>query len=247
MKWMGVVAMAALIAGSCSPGSENALISDTSAAPASATAAAAAPSIEGLPSGEYKLDPAHSTLIFSASHLGFSNYTAQFTTFNADLKLDPANPADAVLAASVDPTSLWLSSPPAGFVDEIKGKNWIDASQFPQITFQSTTVSTAGENTANVAGNLTLHGVTKPIMLEVVFNGGYAGHQYEPNARLGFSARGAFKRSDFGIAYGIPAPGSNMGVSDEVKVTIEAEFTGPPWKDAPAVAPATPAATPPAN
>lgn len=238
MKWLAGVAMAALIAGSCSPESENALITDTSAAPASETAAAAAPSIEGLPAGDYKLDPTHSTLIFSASHLGFSNYTAQFTTFNADLKLDPANPGEAVLTASVDPASLWLPNPPAGFVDEIKGKDWIDALQFPQITFQSTTIAKTGENTANVAGNLTLHGVTKPIMLEVVFNGGYAGHQYEPNARLGFSARGTFKRSDFGIAYGIPSPGSNMGVSDEVKVTIETEFTGPPWKDAPPAPPA---------
>lgn len=76
-------------------------------------------------------------------------------------------------------------------------------------------------------GELTLHGITKPITLETIFNGGYAGHQYEPRARIGFSAHGAFKRSDFGIAYGIPEPGSNMGVFDDVEVIIEAEFTGP--------------------
>lgn len=238
MKWLSMVAMAALIAGSCSQKSDDALVSDTSAAPASETTVAAAPSIEGLPAGDYKLDPAHSTLIFSVSHLGFSNYTAQFTKFGADLKLDPANPNDAVLTARVDPASLWLPSPPEGFVDAIRGKDWIDASQFPEIAFKSTTVAKTSDNTANVAGDLTLHGVTKPIMLEMVFNGGYAGHQYEPMARLGFSAHGAFKRSDFGIAYGIPSPGSNMGVSDEVKVVIEAEFTGPPWKDAPPAAPA---------
>jgi len=60
------------------------------------------------------------------------------------------------------------------------------------------------------------------------YNGGYAVHPFEPNARVGFSAKGTLKRSDFGIAYGIPAPGTNMGVSDEVEITIESEFTGPP-------------------
>jgi polyisoprenoid-binding protein YceI len=101
-------------------------------------------------------------------------------------------------------------------------------------------VNVTGPNTAEVTGDLKLRGVIKPVTLQVTFNGGYAGHVYEPNARIGFSARGTFKRSDFGISYGIPEPGSNMGVSDEIAVTIEAEFTGPAWKDAPP-------ATPPAN
>ena len=69
--------------------------------------------------------------------------------------------------------------------------------------------------------------------LEVTYNGGYVGHPMDPNARIGFSAKGAFKRSDFGIAYGVPAPGTTMGVGDEVQVEIEAEFSGPPLKAAP--------------
>jgi len=70
--------------------------------------------------------------------------------------------------------------------------------------------------------------VTRPLALEARYNGGYASHPYEPHARVGFSAQGKFKRSDFGVSYGIPAPGSIMGVSDEVQVTLESEFTGPP-------------------
>ena len=242
MKWIGALAIAALIAGSCTEKKKE-LVSDTPAA-AQATQAAAItpPSAEGLPAGDYKLDPAHSTLIFSVSHLGFSNYTGQFSKFSAEMKLDPANPSTASLTATIDPTSLIQPAPPAGFREEILGKDWIDAIQFPAITFRSTAVTRQSENVAEVTGNLNLHGVSKPITLEMTFNGGYVGHQFEPNARVGFSAHGTFKRSDFGIANGIPGPGSNMGVSDEVKVMIEAEFTGPPWKDAPSPAPATPPA-----
>lgn len=246
MKWLGPAAMAVLIAGSCSEkGGDKALLTDPSPAVAAATETAAAPtpatpeaSTDGIPAGDYKLDPAHASLVFTVSHLGFSNYTAQFGKFSADLKLDPANPGAATLNATVDPASLQLNSPPKGFLAELTGDQWINAKTFPQITFKTTHVAVTGRNAADVTGDLTLHGVTKPITLQTAFNGGYAGHVYEPNARIGFSAHGVFKRSDFGISQGVPEPGTNMGVSDEVSVRIEAEFTGPAWKDAPAATPA---------
>jgi polyisoprenoid-binding protein YceI len=244
LKWFGPAAMAVLIAGSCSEAArDKELLSDPSPAveaatePASTTAAIPEASTDGIPAGDYKLDPLHSTLIFSVSHLGFSNYTAQFNKFSADLKLDPANSGAAVLNATVDPASLQIPAPPAGFLDELKGDKWINVAQFPQITFRSTHIAVTGKNAADVTGDLTLHGVTRPVTLKITYNGGYAGHVYEPNARIGFSAQGVFKRSDFGIAYGIPEPGTTMGVSDEVTVRIEAEFTGPPLKDAPKPAP----------
>ena len=99
-------------------------------------------------------------------------------------------------------------------------------------------MAVTGKNAADVTGDLTLHGITRPVTLKMTYNGGYAGHVYEPNARIGFSAQGVFKRSDFGIDYGVPEPGSSMGVSDEISVRIEAEFIGPAWKDAPPAAPA---------
>ena len=79
-----------------------------------------------------------------------------------------------------------------------------------------------------INGELTLRGVTRPMVLDARFNGGYRGHPMDPNARIGFSATGVLKRSEFGITYGIPAPGTTMGVSDEVKVIVETEFSGPP-------------------
>ena len=76
-----------------------------------------------------------------------------------------------------------------------------------------------------ITGDLTLRGVTKPVVLEAVWDGGYKPNAMDPGGRVGFSAHGKFKRSGFGIRYGLPAPGAAMGVGDEVEVIIETEFT----------------------
>jgi len=231
-KWFGAVAVAAITVGACSEQAKEA----PAVAPApevAATPAASPPSIEGLPAGDYKIDPSHASLVFTVNHLGFSHYTAQFTRFTADLKLDPANPGAAQLFATVDPASISLPSPPDGFVAELTGEQWINAKAFPQMTFTSTGIAMTGPNTADVTGDFTLHGVTKPVTLAITFNGGWKGIPQDPHARIGFSAKGVLKRSDFGIASGVPAPGSTMGVSDEVTIAIEAEFTGPPMADQP--------------
>jgi len=207
------------------------------AAPA-APVAAAKPAPVNVPAGAYTLDKSHATLVFKVSHLGFSNYTAAFADFDAKLTFDPANPGASTVEATIDPKSLTLPHPPAGFVEELTGPQWLNAQQHPTITFKSTKVEVTGADTARITGDFSLHGVTKPVVLEAKFNGGYAGHPMDPHARIGFSATGKFKRSDFGIAFGIPAPGTTMGVSDEVAVAIEAEFSGPPLVTAPA-APAT--------
>jgi len=201
-------------------------------APAAALAAKPAPA--NVPAGAYTLDKTHASLVFTVNHLGFSHYTAAFADFDARLTFDPARPELTTLEATIDPRSLTLPAPPAGFKDELVGPQWLNAAQYPAITFKSTKVDVTGVNTARVTGDFTLHGVTKPVVLEVTFNGGYAGHPMDPQARAGFSATGTFKRSDFGIAYGVPAPGTTMGVSDEVAVEIETEFSGPPLVQKPA-------------
>jgi polyisoprenoid-binding protein YceI len=192
-----------------------------------AEAAAPAPPVEGLPAGEYKLDKTHASLIFRVSHLGFSFYTGKFATFDAKMTLDPANPAAATLEASVDPNSLVVDNPPPGFLDELKGPNFLDARANSLMTFKSTAIEKTGANTAKGTGDFTFRGVTKPVVFNVTFNGGYPGHQMDPNARVGFSGEGALKRGDFGMTYGIPAPGTTMGVADEVTFHLETEFTGP--------------------
>src|ERR1700730_8229295 len=105
----------------------------------------------------------------------------------------------------------------------------LDTAKFPKLIFSSESVRMTGAKSMDISGTLTLHGVTKPIILTAAYNGGYPGMpQMDPQARVGFSAHGSFKRSDFGITYGVPAPGTTMGVGDLVDFSIEAEFTGPP-------------------
>ena len=177
------------------------------------------------PAGQYYLDKAHTSVTFRVSHMGFSRYTARFARVDGRLQFDPAHPTAMRVEATLDPTSLALSTPPAGFHDQLMGKGWFEAARFPQISFRSTKVELTGPHAARVTGQLTLHGVTKPVVLQVTYNGGYPPASFDPGgARIGFSAQGVLKRSAFGISQGIPAPGSNLGVGDDVEIAIETEF-----------------------
>ncbi|HET9864061.1 MAG TPA: YceI family protein [Steroidobacteraceae bacterium] len=188
------------------------------------------PSTAAVPAGQYTVDKAHTSLIFRVSHLGFSTYTGRFTDVDAKLDFDPRNLAASRVEVSIDPRSIQADNAPSGFLQTLAGDAWLDADRFPEMTFRTKAVEVTGPKTFRIRGELTLHGVTRPVVLDARYNGGYASHPYEPNARVGFSATGTFKRSDFGVSYGIPAPGTTMGVSDEVKVLLESEFTGPPAK-----------------
>jgi polyisoprenoid-binding protein YceI len=183
-----------------------------------------------VPAGAYTVDKAHTSLIFRVSHLGFSTYTGRFTRLDAALQFDPADIASSRVSVSIDPRSIEADNAPSGFMQELAGKAWLDAERFPEMSFRTNSVEVTGPGTFRVNGELTLHGVTRPLVLEASYNGGYAGHTYEPKARVGFSAQGRFKRSDFGVSYGVPAPGSTFGVGDDVTVTLESEFSGPPLR-----------------
>ncbi len=180
-----------------------------------------------VPAGEYVLDKTHASLIFKVNHLGFSNYTARFKKFDAKLQFEPLHPTKSSIEVTVDPKSLETDYPnlKPDFNKQLQGFAWLDAKKFPEIKFKSTKIELVGINGARVIGDLEMHGVKKPVSFDVKFNGGYASHPLDPmGARIGFSALGKLKRSDFGIAFGIPAAGSNMGVGDEVEFIIEVEF-----------------------
>lgn len=196
-------------------------------------AADAAPaSTAPVPAGAYTLEKSHATLVFKVNHLGFSNYTARFKKFDAELQFDPANLAASKLTATVDARSLETDFPYPEQVDfnkELQNKDWLNTAQFPEMKYVSKKIDANG-NKLRINGELTLRGITKPVVLEAIYNGGYAGHPMDPHARIGFSAQGVLKRSEFGMTYGIPAPGTTMGVGDDVTVILELEFSGPPLK-----------------
>lgn len=168
-----------------------------------------------LVSGNYEIDPDHVSVIFKVDHFGFSNYVGRFNKVDAALDFDPAAPADstlnvAIAAASVDSLNRFVN-------DQLKGPAMFDAEGHPQITFLSREIEIKSESAARVKGDLTLRGVTRPVTLDVVFNGGGTNPLTQRDT-LGFSATTKFRRSEFGLGAWIPA------VGDEVSVEIEAEF-----------------------
>jgi polyisoprenoid-binding protein YceI len=207
-----------------------ALAAAAQAAQATDNSLPAPPAPAPAPQGAYVLDKAHTSLLFKVNHLGFSTFTGRFTRYDAKLAFDPAKLADSSVNVTIDPKSISTDNAPAGFLEELAGAQFLDTAKFPEMKFASRTVEDAGNGALRIRGELTLHGVTRPLVLEAHYNGGSAGNPYDPHARVGFSAHGTFKRSDFGVSFGVPAPGTTFGVGDQVEVQLETEFSGPPLR-----------------
>lgn len=176
--------------------------------------------IRALPAGQYSLEKDHASLFFRVKHLGLSWYTIRLTAFDATLDFDPAQPAAARVSANVDTTSVQTDHPTDKDWDTRISRDLLRSQSFPQATFTTTKVDVTGPFTARVTGDLSLMGVTKPVALDVTYNGSMASAAlYGGRPAVGFSARGAFKRSDFGSTR------YSEFVSDEVQLVIEAEFT----------------------
>jgi len=198
------------------------------AAAAESAAPPVMPPISAAPAGQYQLDKSHASLVLRVSHMGFSTYTTRFSRFDAELAFDPNNLSASRVTATIDASSLEMDAAPAMCLDIVKGGQMLDTANFPRIVFKSERVRMSGPKSMQIHGTLTIRGVTRPMLLAATYNGGYAGMPaMDPHARIGFSAHGSFKRSDFGMTFGIPAAGTKMGVGDLIDFSLEAEFTGP--------------------
>ncbi len=180
-----------------------------------------------VPAGTYVLDPAHTSVTFSVDHLGLAMFTAGFDEVSGVLELDPADPGAARVAGEVVVASLDLPDPGNGFYDAMMSETFFSAEAHPVMVFTTGSITLTGDATAEVAGDLTIRGETVPVVFEVRVGTGYAPGVLEPNGRIGFSAETQILRSDFGMSFGIPAPGTVLGVGDAVTIRIETEFTGP--------------------
>jgi len=200
------------------------------AAPAPVEAADPAPITIAAPAGDYVVDPTHASVEFKLHHVGLSYYGLKFRTYDATVSFDPANIAASKVSATIKASDI-LAGYPADYVtnhpgtkfkswedDLANSTNFLDAKQFPAITFVSTSVEPSGERSAKVTGDLTLKGVTKPVTLDVTFSGETAAHPFAKVPAIGFSATGSFNRADFGLTYL-----AGM-IGDDVKVEIEGDF-----------------------
>jgi len=190
-----------------------------SAVPASAIAAtkaapaAAAPQVQA---GTYKVESNHTLAQFSVNHFGFNDFFGVIPAATGTLVL---NPAKGLAGTSLD-VSLpvdRIATTTAVLDGELKSAEWLDAAQFPAIRFVSQKVEQTGPRTARISGTVTLHGVSKPLVLNATL-GGTGVNPMTKAYTVGFSAKGVIKRSDFGVTKYVPY------VGDEVAINITAAF-----------------------
>ena len=179
------------------------------------TKAPGAPIPARVTAGTYKVDGGHTQVLFTVNHLGFSLYTGQFIEPTGTLVLDPKNPAKDKVEITFPIAK--VSSTAKALDAHLQKPEFFDSAKFPEGKFVSTKVTVKG-TTATIAGNLTLKGVTKPVVLNAHFVGAGPGPMPPHKTNVGFFATTSIKRSDFGISYGLPL------VSDKVDLAINAAF-----------------------
>ncbi|MAC59583.1 MAG: polyisoprenoid-binding protein [Novosphingobium sp.] len=165
--------------------------------------------------GDYSLDRAHTLVRFTVDHFGISEFFGTFPGATGTLSIDPTDIASAKLDVSVPVET--VSTTNATLDEELVGEEWFDAEKFPTMRFVSTKVVKTGERTADVTGNLTLHGVTRPVTLKATFKAA-AVNPMNKIYTIGFNAKGVIKRTDFGVSKYAPL------VSDETTIAITAAF-----------------------
>lgn len=173
--------------------------------------------VAAAPEGAYVLDASHASVNWSISHSGLSFYTARFDDISGVLDFDPNDPTGSRLDIRIDPLSVSTGDEEWDETLATDGK-YFDGEDHPEIRFVSTSATKITVSKGTVTGDLTLRGITKPVTLDVTYNG--SGKSFgNPGATLGFSARGKINRSDWGMDYL-----TNFGIGDEVTLRIEAEF-----------------------
>jgi polyisoprenoid-binding protein YceI len=165
----------------------------------------------------WSLDKAHAKLGFNVTHLLLSEVEGSFKTFDAKITASKEDLSDAVFELTADATS--INTDVENRDKHLKGPDFFDVEKYPTLTFKSTSFKKVEGKKYKLAGNLTLHGVTKPVELDVTLNGPSV-HPFNKKTVVGLKATGTIKRTDFGV--GASTPGAV--VSDEVNIVANAEF-----------------------
>lgn len=177
---------------------------------------------ETLPSGVYELDLTHASIVWKVSHLGLSNYVARFSDFESSIQYNPDNIEASVVTASINPMSIETAYPNASEKDFdsilATDEAWFNAGAFSSIDFVSTNIEMTSKSTAVMTGELTFLGVSKPVTLDVVFNGAMKRQPFSGKPTMGFSASTVIDRTLWGMTKYAP----NIGA--DVTVMIEGEF-----------------------
>lgn len=163
---------------------------------------------------KYTFDKAHTQILFFVNHLGFSNSQGEFLEYDGNFMFNRAEPEKSSIDVTIQTASIDMDD--EKWDDHMKNEDFFNVEEFPTMTFKSTGIEVTGENTADITGDLTLLGVTKPVTLSVTHNKS-GKHPFGEKYVAGFSAHATLKRSEFGMDYGLPM------VGDDVEIRIEVE------------------------
>lgn len=169
---------------------------------------------------KWVLDPSHSEITFKVKHMMFTNVSGKFDTFQATAESDGDNFENARFDFQAETTSINTGNGDRD--NHLRGGDFFDAEQFPQLTFKSTSFQQKSGDDYTLTGDLSVHGVTKSISLDVEF-GGLAQDPWG-NTKAGLSATGKLNRKDFGLNWNAALEAGGVLVGEEVKLHIELQF-----------------------
>jgi polyisoprenoid-binding protein YceI len=183
------------------------------------SAAAPPPAVSTNPAtvqaGTYKVETSHTRVQFTVSHLGFTDWWGDFSGVTGTLNLDPARPAASRVDITIPVGS--VSTTNATLDGELRSADWFDAGRYPSIRFVSTRIVRTGPSKAAISGNLSFHGVTRPVTLDARFLGSGPNPMTKAYT-IGFNATTTIRRSDYGVKMDVPL------VGDETTIRISAAF-----------------------
>ncbi|WP_156725779.1 YceI family protein [Streptomyces apocyni] len=190
--------------------------STTATSTATATVAAPNPALAAL-TGDYTIDASHTTIGFTARHAMVTNIKGSFVDFTGSLHLDGTAPAQSTAALDIAMNSIDTGS--ADRDGHLKSADFFDTEQFPSMTFRSTHAEALGGDDYRITGDLTIKGVTKPVAIDLEFNGSAT----DPfgNERVGFEGKAEILRSDWGLTWNATLETGGVLVSDKIKLSFD--------------------------
>lgn len=182
-----------------------------------------------LAADKYTFDKPHTQIMFSIDHLGFSRSSGKFLDYSGTIMFDREAPEKSSVEITIPVGSLEMGD--KTWNEHLLAEKMFDVAKYPDMKFKSTAIKVTGEKTADITGDLTLHGVTKPVTLATTFRKAERVEMMNAD-KAGFAATTTIRRSDFGMSEGIPM------VGDEVQITLEVEANKDSGATVPTPAPA---------
>jgi polyisoprenoid-binding protein YceI len=176
-------------------------------------------SVSSAQAAVYKIDPDHSSITFKVKHLTISTVMGKFSKFSGKFNFDQMNPTQSKVEVTIDPAS--VDTGVKGRDDHLRSDAFFEVETYPTATFKSTKVSEFTDSNFTIEGNLTLHGVTKKVVLKANYEGSIADDQGQMHAA--FSAETEINRQDYGIDFSETLDKGGLLAANEVKLYFEVE------------------------